>query len=459
MFGMSRNRRAIGVLLFVCGAAAALGADWRQFRGPHGLGVSPETGLPFEWSARKNIVWRTKLPGPGASSPVTVGDRVFVTSYSGYGLDAKNPGTMDNLRRHLICVDKRNGSVIWSKEFQPAMPLRAGLLVTAGTGAAASRGPVWGVAMVDNVLKSLPLEHKYAGEGSYHGYAASTPASDGERLYVFFGKMGVYCFDLDGNEIWHVRVGKNTNGWGSGASPLLYKNLVIINASVESGMMYGLDKLTGKEVWKAKGIGSAWNTPVLVPMGQGEPELVISIQSRLRSFHPDTGTEIWNADGVHRYVCPSVIAHDGVVYAIGGGHTSLAVKAGGTGDVTKSHTLWYIKKGSNVASPIYYEGHLYWAGDGGIVYCQNAANGDIVYQERLDPPAGNIWASPILADGKLYYVSQKSGTYVVAAAPKFKQLAHNVFDDDKSRTNASIAVSDGQLLLRTDQYLYCIGKR
>ncbi len=457
---MFHNVRQVGILLVMGGTVAALGADWRQFRGPGGLGVSDEKNLPIEWSSKQNIAWRTKLPGPGASSPVTVANRVFITSYSGYGLDPKTPGTMDNLRRHLLCIDKHDGSVIWSKEFQPAVPLRVGLLMAAGSTAASARAPAWVVPLADSALKSLPLEHKYAGEGSYHGYAASTPASDGERLYVFFGKSGVYCFDLDGNEIWHVMVGKNTNGWGSGALPLLYKNLVIVNASVESGAMYGLDKSTGKEVWKATGIGSAWNTPVLVPMGQGEPELVISIQNRLRSFHPDTGKEIWNADGVHRYVCASVVAHDGIVYATGGGHTSLAVKAGGSGDVTKTHTLWYDKKkGSNVASPIYHEGHLYWAGDGGVVYCQDAADGKFIYQERLDPPAGTIWASPVLADGKLYYVSQKSGTYVVAAQPKFQQLAHNVFDDDKSRTNASIAVSDGHLLLRTDQYLYCIGKR
>jgi outer membrane protein assembly factor BamB/pimeloyl-ACP methyl ester carboxylesterase len=420
---MQRARRLayVFVLLGVC---AAPGADWRQFRGPGGLGTSAEKDLPLEWSAKKNLVWRTKLPGPGASSPVIVGNRVFVTCYTGYGLSEKDPGKMEDLRRHLLCVDRRDGNILWAKEFTPALP-----------------------------------EHKYYGEGSYHGYSASTPASDGKRLYVFFGKSGVYCFDLDGKEIWHRTVGKRTDGWGSGASPLLYKDLLIVNASVESGSMVALNREDGNEVWKAPGINRAWNTPVLVTAPSGETELVVSIEDRLLGFDPDSGKELWRAEGVHRYVCPSVVAHDGVVYAVGGGHTSLAVKAGGRGDVTKTHVLWRVTKGSNVASPIIHDGHLYWAGDGGVVVCQDAGTGKTVYQERLDPPAGKLWASPVLADGKLYYVSQGSGTYVVAAAPKFRLLAHNTFEDGRSRANASVAVSDGQLFLRTDEYLYCIGHK
>jgi outer membrane protein assembly factor BamB len=154
------------------------------------------------------------------------------------------------------------------------------------------------------------------------------------------------------------------------------------------------------------------------------------------------------------------VAQDGIVYAVGGGHTSVAVKTGGKGDVTKTHTVWRLNKGSNASSPVLHEGHLYWASEsGGVIHCQNIKTGEVVYAERLKPDAGRIWASPVLADGKLYFVSQKNGTYVVAASPKFKQLARNVFDDDKSRSNASVAISDGYLLLRNDQYLYCISNR
>ena len=422
---MNRYCRPACVLLLTVGVCTALGADWRQFRGPGGLGISNEKGLPAKWSSTKNIVWKTKLPGAGAASPVTLGNRIFVTCYSGYGMDTKSPGVMKDLKRHLLCIDRNDGKTLWAKEFEPMLP-----------------------------------EHDYSGEGAFHGYAPSTPTTDGERLYVFFGKSGVYCFDLDGKQLWHASVGKGIDRWGSGPSPLLYKNLLIVNASVESGMLIALDKLTGKEVWKAPKINSAWNTPVLVPTFAKELELVVSVQNRLMAFDPDSGKELWNADGIHRYVCPSVVAHDGVVYAIGGGHTSLAVKAGGRGDVTKTHTVWNVKKGSNVSSPIFYEGHLYWASEsGGVVHCQNAATGKFVYSERLLPDSGLLYASPVLVDGKIYYVSQMNGTYVVAARPKFEQLAHNRFSDDKSRANASIAVSDGQLLLRTDENLYCIGNR
>jgi outer membrane protein assembly factor BamB len=402
-----------------------MGADWEQFRGPGGLGTSTETDLPVQWSARKNIVWRTRLPGPGTSSTVTAGNRVFLTCYSGYAVATDDPGKMEDLRRHVLCLHRKSGKVLWAKEFKPALP-----------------------------------EHRYGGEGAYHGYSSSTPVTDGKRLYVFFGKSGVFCFDLDGKQLWHALVGKGISGWGSAASPVLYKDLLIVNASVESGALVALGRTTGKEVWRAPGIGSSWNTPVLVKPSPTEVELVVSVQDRLLGLDPGTGKELWRAEGVHRYVCPSVVAHQGVVYAIGGGHTSLAVRAGGRGDVTKSHTLWRETKGSNVSSPVYHDGHLYWASDGGgVVYCQEAATGRLVYQKRLAPASGLIYASPLLAGGKLYFVSQRKGTYVVAASPDFKLLAHNVFEDDGSRTNASPAVSDGQLLLRSDQYLYCIGHR
>ena len=407
------------ITLFVTSASAD---DWTRFRGPGGMGVSNEKGLPYKWSSGENIAWKRKLPGPGASSPITWADHVFVTCYTGYGLKA-DEGDQKVLRRHVLRLRRKDGEITWHKQLEPKLP-----------------------------------EHQYRGEGAYHGYAASTPTCDGKRLYVFFGKSGVYCFDLDGNELWDADVGTGTNGWGSGTSPVLYGKLLLVNASVESGSLVALDTITGNERWRVSGIRDAWNTPLVVDGPKGVAEVVVSIQNRLLAFHPESGKELWNADGVHRYVCPSVVSHDNVVYAIGGGHTSLAVRAGGRGDVTKTQGLWRQKRGSNVSSPIYHDGHLYWA-KAGIVTCQDAATGKTVFQRRLDPTPSRFWSSPVLADGKLYFVSQHNGTYVVAATPKLEQLAHNVFEDDKSRTNASPAASNGQLFLRTDHALYCIGKK
>jgi len=400
-------------------ATAVSAADWTQFRGPGGLGISTDKGVPARWSATKNIAWKAMLPGPGASSPITLGDRIFVTCYSGYGLEPAQ-GRQQDLVRHLICLSHTEGNVLWHQKFQPVLP-----------------------------------EHQYQGEGSYHGYAASTPVTDGERLYVFFGKSGVFCFDLDGTPLWRTSVGDRTNGWGSGCSPLLHGDLVIINASVESGSIVALNKASGKEVWRTGGIGSSWNTPVLVP-GKGRTELVVSIQNHIVSLNPDSGQEFWRAEGVHRYVCPSVVFNTDIVYAIGGGHTSLAVRTGGTGDVSKSHGLWRLNRGSNVSSPIFYRDHLYWTRDGSTACCQNPSTGEMVYEERL-PGAGRVWSSPVLADGRLYYTSQHKGTFVVAADPEYRLLAHNLIENDDSRTNASPIVSHSQLLLRTDRNLYCIG--
>lgn len=420
---MTLALRVAACCLMMFWLAVPASAQWWQFRGPGGQGISQEKNLPLRWSSTENIAWKRDLPGPGASSPIIVGDRVFITCYSGYGLEP-NEGDQAELRRHLLCINRKDGSILWHQQFEPKLP-----------------------------------EHKYQGEGSYHGYAASTPASDGQHLYVFFGKSGVYCFDLDGNQRWHVTVGDRVNGWGSGSSPVLDGDRLLINASVESGSLVALDKRTGETQWQTKDIRSAWNTPMLVRVGE-TTEVVLSISDLVLGFDPATGQRLWQAEGVHRYVCPSVVSHDGIVYAIGGGHTSLAVTAGGEGDVTESHVVWRQTKGSNVGSPIYHEGHLYWAGDGsGIITCQDARTGETVYQERLQPRPGRIWASPILADGKLYFVSQHAGTFVVAARPQFELLAHNILEDDDSRTNASLAVSDGQLFLRSDRALYCIGTR
>jgi outer membrane protein assembly factor BamB len=418
------NKRFILGCMCALGASISFGADWAQFRGPDGLGTSPEKGLPVEWSSDKNIVWKTTLPGPGGSCPITVGKRIYLTCYSGYAVGPGKPGDMKDLKRHLVCLDRANGKILWTKDFEPVLP-----------------------------------EHQYKGEGSYHGYSSSTPASDGQRLYVFFGKSGVYCFDLDGNQQWHVNVGKGIDGWGSGASPLLYKNLVIINASIESAALIALDKMTGEEKWRTKGISRAWNTPLLAKSASGQTELVISVQNHLLGIDPDSGKELWRCEGIHRYVCPSVVAHDGVAYLTGGDQATLAVRLGGRGDVSKTHVLWREKGGSNVASPIIYQGRIYWPSTKGqFLICQDAASGKVLYKQRFKPDPGTIYASPILADGKLYFVSQHAGTYVVAATPKFELLAHNVFKDDSSRSNASPIVSDGQLLMRNDRNLYCIGK-
>jgi outer membrane protein assembly factor BamB len=263
---------------------------------------------------------------------------------------------------------------------------------------------------------------------------------------------------MEGKEIWHAEVGTGMHGWGSSNSPVLYHDLVIINASIESGSLVALDKNTGKEIWRTKGIRSSWNTPVLVEVPGGPSELVVNESSAIIGFDPATGKELWRVTGFGGYVCPSVVAHNGVIYAVRTGSKAggaLAIKAGGRGDVTDSHVLWRAQGSSVVSSPVYYDGRLYWAG--GQLVCLDAATGKEVFRGRLSGNP-NFYASPLAADGKIYCVSRFTGTNVVAANPPFKEVAHNKFEDDQSRTNASPIISDRCLLLRTDKNLYCIGK-
>ena len=404
---------------------SAQAQDWPQFRGPGGLGVSPAKELPLTWSQKENVVWKAELPGAGASSPIVVGERVFVTCYSGYAVPGQAKGDMNQLKRHVLCVSLATGKILWKTDVPATLP------------------------------ESATVRE--------HGYAASTPACDGERLYVFFGKSGVFAFDLDGRKLWQADVGTQSHEWGSAASPVLYEDLVIINASVESESLVALDKKTGKEKWRAKGIKESWNTPLIATNKDGKTELVVAIVGKILGFDPATGEQLWNcATDIGWYMAPSVVAHDGVVYSLGGrsGVAALAVRTGGKGDVTKTHRLWTGTKGSNVSSPIFHDGHIYWTHDNlEIACCAEAKTGKIVYEERL-ARAGQFYASPVLADGKLYYVSRgyDAGVFVVAAQPRFELLANNKLGD-RSTFDASPAISGNRLYLRSDRFLYCVGKK
>ena len=405
--------------------AVASAADWPQFRGPTGQGTSPDKGLPVAWSEQNNILWKAELPGAGASTPITLGDRVFLTSYAGFNVPGQ-PGEMDRLKRHVLALSLTDGKLLWSKEVPP----------------------------------KLPDSPKVRDD---HGYASSTSVVDSERLYVFFGRSGVFAFSLDGSrQLWQADVGDKVHGWGTAASLLLSGDLLIVNASVESESLVALDKRTGIVKWRVPGIKDSWNTPILVPAPDGRSQLVVAIMGKVLSFDPASGRPIWSCNtNIPWYMVPSLVSNQGVVYCVGGrGESagSLAIRLGGAGDVTASHRLWKTTgKGTNVPSPIFHEGYLYWAHENGTACCADAKNGQMVYEEPL-PRAGAIYPSPVLADGKLYYVNRSGRTFVLAATPQFQLLATN----DLGRigaVNASPAVANGKLLLRSDKFLFCIGQK
>ncbi len=398
--------------------------DWLQFRGPGARGQGPDLPVVLTWGDSTNVVWQRPLPGPGASSPVVHGGRGFLTYYTGYATSSREPGEISALQRHLVCVNLTDGTIRWDRA----------------------------------VAAEQPEQAKIRED---HGYASSTPAMDEERIYVFYGRSGVLAYSHEGEVLWRSKVGDQLNGWGSATSPVLHGDLLLVNASVESQSLIALDRKTGKERWRAGGIKESWHAPALVVAPDGQTEIVVAMLRKLAGFASDTGALLWQVDtGINWYMCPTPVTEAGVVYSIGGRNPNggLAVRAGGRGDVTASHVRWKINRGSNVPSPILHDGHLYFAHENlGVVYCVDATSGRLVYEERLDPSPGQIYASPVLAGGGIYYTGRGGRMVVVAARPKFEVLAVNTLESNRGVFNATPAFAGRRLLLRSNRALYCLG--
>ncbi len=435
----------------------ALAADWPGYRGPRGSGVSDDKDLPLP-AGKESVLWKVKLPGPGASGPIVSGDKLFVTCYTGYGTtitggfgkggfgkggfgkggfgkgkpDPADLAAQKKLRLVLMCFDRKKGDLLWQKDVEPKLP-----------------------------------ENTFGGMIKEHGYATSTPATDGERVYAFFGKTGVLAFDFDGKQLWHADVGANLNFFGMAASPVLCDDLLIVNASIESGALVGLDRKTGKEVWRTGNIGSSWASPVLVKTEEGKQEVVLSLPGKVAGFDPLTGKELWHCQGIKvggfagyggTYSSPT--AHRGIVYVTGGGGPgsapmTLAVRAGGRGDVDASHVLWRQKLGATYTSPVVHGDHVFLVD--GSVSCLRADTGKLIYKERLYDSRGE-YVSPVAVGDKLVVLTRFDGLFVVAAAKEFQQLATHEFTGDRSIFNASPASADGRLYARSNEYFYCLGK-
>lgn len=330
---------------------------------------------------------------------------------------------MNRLQRILLGLDRNTGRILW----QTPTPAK------------------------------LPEQDSIRDE---HGYATSTPLVDDTRIYVFYGKSGAHAFTHSGQHLWETDVGSGLNGWGSAASPVAYNDLIIINASIESESLVGLDRSTGDIRWRARGIKESWNTPIVVKSSTGRDELVVATFGKILAFNPATGSPLWSCDtDIPWYMVPSLVADGNVVYCIGGrSGGSLAVRTGGTGNVTTSHRLWTGKQGSNVSSPILHEGHLYFAHEQlGIAYCLDAKTGKLVYEERL-PRGGQFYPSSVFGAGNVYYTSRTGKTFVVPARPQFELLTVNDLDD-QSHFHASPAISAGNIYIRSDLNLYSIGSR
>ncbi len=418
--------------LFITGTHAE---DWARFRGPNGSGVNAASKAPLEWSDSKNLKWSVDLPGRGSSSPIVVGDKVLLTAYTGYGLDNANPGNPSSLQRHLICFDRASGKERW-------------------------RGTV----------DSTHDEDPYQGFITDHGYASSTPVSDGEHVFVLFGKTGMVAYDLEGNQKWLKNLGELSDPakWGGGASPVLHEDLVIVNAGNVGQKIVALNKADGTVAWDVVNpeFTNCWSTPIKVTANMRD-ELVFIMPGKILALDPDTGKELWTAKSpIAPTVCASLAEEDGVVFAMGGRQGSaIAVKCGGNGDVSETNTVWEKPLRAGIGTPLVHDGWIHWT-SGGIAYCADCKTGEYVYKDRLksEPesgagqrrgPAGD-YASPVMIGDRIALLMRDGTTYVITPGDQFETISRNSFESDQSQFNATPAVTDNQIFIRSDKKLYCI---
>jgi len=403
--------------------AAATGAEnWPEWRGPERTGRSSETGLPLRWSATENVAWKLPMPERSGSTPIVWGDRVFLSVAAGDRLD-------------LWCVDRAKGTAAWRR------PLGGG-----------------------NVSPRK------------HNMSSPSPVTDGKTVWVMTGTGVLKAFDFAGAERWARDIPKDYGPfgllWGYASSPLLHDGALVVQVlhgmnTDAASYLLRIDGATGKTLWRVerptdavRESPDAYTTPALVGRG-ATAEIVVSGGDCVTGHDPATGKELWRAAGLnperegHYRLVASPVASGDLVFVPSRVRPLIALRAGGRGDVTRSHRLWSFDSGPDVPTPATDGTHLYVVTDRGIVWCLDAKTGATVYgPQRIKP--GTYSASPVLADGRVYVTSEDGVTTVYKAGPGFALLAENTVDE---LTLSSLAVSDGQLFLRTEKHLYCIGQQ
>jgi outer membrane protein assembly factor BamB len=415
-------RAALAIALLVLLSTYATAGDWPSFRGPLGNGISDETKLPTEWGSEKNIKWKTSLPADGNGSPIVVGDRVFVTC-------AEEKGA----KRSLLCFDRKDGNQRWARtvEFEPNWPTH----------------------------KTNP-------------HCASTPASNGKVVVVWHGSAGLYCYDLEGEQLWSKNLGEFKHMWGEGPSPVIYKDRVILHCGPgKKVFVAGISLQNGNVLWKAdepisgdgdynenkKYMGS-WATPVLAKI-DGEDQFICTMPTRVNSYDPQSGKIIWTCDGMRGakgdLAYSSPLIHDGFCVVTGGFNgPSIGFKLGGRGDITEKNRTWRLEKNpQSIGSGIFIGKHIYKPNAGpGTIECLEAATGNAVWTDRAG--GGIFWGSIVAADGNLYVTNQKGTTVVFKPNPdEFELVAKNELNET---SNSTPAISNGQIFIRTFKHLYCI---
>jgi len=399
--------------------------DWPAFRGLGGTGISTAGKPPTEWAADKNLAWRVELPGSGASSPIVVGNLVIVLAYSGG--TGKEP-----LARTIVAYNSDSGKQEW--EYRP---------------------------------ETTHTEDGYNGFLTEHGYASSTPASDGKHIVAMLGKSGVVCLSMTGKELWRAATGTMSANrrWGSAASPIIVGDLVVVNAAEEARALMAFDLATGQQVWKAEGaaLELSYGTPVLARNSKGEDELLLGVPDEIWSIHPRTGKLRWHINApLPGNVSPSpAVANDLVL--IQGGYPSttlVAAPLGGNGKLPADAIRWQTGVASYVPSGLVHDGYFYCVTDKGLAVCLEAATGAVKYQERLDIKGAEsrskpVYASLVLADGHLYAVTRNAGVFVYAVGTSFSKPSVMKLGEGED-FSATPAISGNSMFLRSDTALYCV---
>jgi outer membrane protein assembly factor BamB len=414
---------------------------WPQWRGPGGRGVA-EGSYPDEWSPEKNIAWKVAVEGVGHSSPVIWGQYLFLTtSIKGEHVPGhKAPDHLDfNHQPGYFHPDSEG------VDYKHTLKV---LAFDAGTGKL-----LWERTAYDGLM--------YDNRHRNNTYASPTVATDGKLVYAFFEAAGVYAYDVKGTLVWKTSIGNIAKaGMGPGTSPIIWEDLLILQADQEMGAgsaIVALDRFTGKEVWRTeRTTRRSWATPIVVDAG-GRPELIASGAEMVVAYDPRTGKELWRGPGVQSHPIPSAVAGHGLVFVTAGSSAkrAFAIRPGGTGDITNTdRVVWRYQKGTAyVASPVLHGGYLYLMSDGGIITCLDAKTGEVVYEGGRPPVPGSYRSSLVAFGDKILQTSEDGDTFVIRAGPKHEVLNHNSVGEP---VWASLAFANNTIYIRGRNHLFAI---
>jgi outer membrane protein assembly factor BamB len=384
---------------------------WPRWRGPSGQGVVTGTGYVDTWSATQNVLWKTPVPGRGNSSPIIWGDHLFLTTaYEG------------GRRVSVLAYSRSTGRLLWET--------------------------------------AAPAGRTDSGAHYKNGHASATAATDGQRVYVSFGPRGLFAFDFKGQIVWQRDLGSMEAYHGAAGSPLLYRDRIILYQDQWRGSFIGaFDARTGRDVWRTpRDASNGWGTPIAVRVGTRD-EIIVSSQQNVQAYDPERGRELWRCSGNTYEVIPTPVVGYGMIFCSSGrAGPTLAIRPGGSGDVTRTHLAWESPRGSPfVPSPILYGEQLYMVNDmASIVTSLHATTGKAMFQGRLGVATREGFsASPVAVDGKIFFTNDEGDTFVLRAGPTFNLLHVNRLGEG---TLASPALVDGRWYIRTEGNLYAIGR-